>query len=496
LAALFTGRVDEFIARFPSALLGTIGILAVYYFARRLWNRRTALFAAIALSTSFGWWRAATISQVDMTLAVCISCALMLFHVAYRQESARTAKALGVALLLALATLAKGPLGVAVPGFVIVVFLVTRRDVAFVRKLPLVRGAFIFLLVAGSWYAAAYWQQGWSFFRRQIVDETLLTGVGNYGHHQPIYYFFPVLFYDMLPWSFFFPGLAVFLYRQRRHLAEQELLFPLIWLVAVFTFFSVFLGKRGIYILPLYPAAALLFAVWWNALCDGAAGGIKMARWLGLLYGVSALVALGGLTLYLATKSFVGHAPGFFPRGFGNLDPVLDALAQSPITVISVIALAACASAVIGFFFRRKWRAAFACLALIAAIQAMIMRHEYAPYIASTRGFKSFMARVIEKVDSKTPLLFYRGFDYGAIFYARRHVPAYGDHFTELRRPYYLLMWEEDYRRLAQNNRLKLLDMSEGRGPAAKHRLVLIEPEQDLPISDPQGYGRFSAQDD
>jgi hypothetical protein len=86
------------------------------------------------------------------------------------------------------------------------------------------------------------------------------------------------------------------------------------------------------------------------------------------------------------------------------------------------------------------------------------------------------------------PLLFYRAFDYGAVFYARRHIPSYAKNFAGLQPPYFLLMWEEDFKRLSAQNHFQVLDISEGRGPAARHRLVLLEPQEDSPIIDPQGY--------
>jgi len=71
-----------------------------YYVARRLWTRKAALVAAVVLATSFGWWQAATITQVDMTLTFSVSAALMLFYFLYREERSRAARSLMLALLL------------------------------------------------------------------------------------------------------------------------------------------------------------------------------------------------------------------------------------------------------------------------------------------------------------------------------------------------------------------------------------------------------------
>jgi 4-amino-4-deoxy-L-arabinose transferase-like glycosyltransferase len=485
LVALIVGHVDELVTRFPSALFGTLGVLMTYYVAGLLWSRRAGLLAAVVLATSFGWWDAATLTQVDMTLAFFISAALMLFYFLYREDHARVARSLLLALLLALAVLAKGPLGLAVPSFVILVFLLLRRDWAFLKKMPLIRGAAIFILVAGSWYGLAFLQDGWGFLRRQILDETLRTGVGSYGHHQSVFYYLPVLLYNMLPWSFFFPALAVFLYQMRRRLAEEHILYPLVWLIAGFAFFSLALGKRGIYILSLYPAVALLFGAWWNGVEKKTAHGVDLARWLGFLYAICGVLALAAISIYLSGKfGSVGRL-----LKVGNAAPVFDSIIHSPLTVGSLAVLAGCLFLLLWFLLGKNWRGVFGCLTVIALAQALVIKRIYNPEIASQRTMKPFTFRMTQRVD-KSPLFFYRAFDYGTLFYAHRHIPAYGRNLAELKRPYFLLMWEEDVKRLSENNHLKILDTSEGGGPTGRHRLLLVEPQQDSSIVDPKGYNR------
>jgi 4-amino-4-deoxy-L-arabinose transferase-like glycosyltransferase len=490
LVAIVVGRVDEFTVRFPSALLGTLGVLMTYYVGERLWTRKAGLVAAVVLATSFEWWQAATITQVDMTLVFSISAALMLFCFLYREERSRAARSLVLALLLALGTLAKGPLGVAVPVFVILLFLWLQRNLVFLKELPLAAGATLFLLVAGSWYGLALIQQGWSFFQRQIVDETLLTGIGSYGRHQPFYYFIPVLFYNTLPWSLFFPGLAVFLYQRRGCLAEDQLLYPLVWFAGVLFFFSVALGKRGVYILPLYPATALLFGVWWSLLEQGKAGGVKLTQWMGGLYALSWGVVITAICIYfigafgLSDRRFV-----IFMEGFGNLAPVLHSLSRHFFAVgIGLLLSVAWLSLLVRFLLKKKWAGVFGCLTVIALVQILVIKHAYYPYFADQRTMKPFMSRVVQKIDSGAPLLFYRAFDYSVVFYARRHIPSYTVNSVRLKLPYFLLMWEEDFKRLSAKNHFQVLDISEGRGPAARHRLLLLERQENSPIIDPKGY--------
>jgi 4-amino-4-deoxy-L-arabinose transferase-like glycosyltransferase len=492
IASVISGHVNEFTLRFPSALCGTLGVLMTYLTARRLWNREAGVIAAVVLATSPDWWQAAALVQVDMTLAFFVSASLLLFYHLYRRKNSAVIGPLVLAFLLALATLSKGPLGLAVPAVVVVSFLVCRRDLKFLLKLPLFRGALIYLSAVGFWYGWAYAQGGWPFIQRQIINETLLTGTGAGGHPQPFYYFVPVLFYHMLPWSFFFPSIALFLFRRRRHLSDDHLLFPLIWLVGGFVFFSLSIGKRGVYLLPLYPAAALLFGAWWAELEKDDANADWFTRAVGFFVAISCAMALSGLFIYFAHAHDTAGVAHVFGRSvkLGNLSPVLRSMTPPSTMLWSGLALSGGGVLLLfGALLLRKWNAAFVALAFIAIVMMGIFKAEYDPYIASQRTLRPFVTRMRERVNLQTPLVFYRAFDYGTVFYSGRHIPFYKDKALELKRPYLLLMWEEDWKRLSEHNRLKILDISEGRGPVGRHRMLLVEPQQDTPIVDPKGYG-------
>ena len=230
-----------------------------------------------------------------------------------------------LALLLALGTLAKGPLGVAVPLFVILLFLALQRDLVFLKNLPLAAGATAFSAGGELMVLLGFLTSGVEFFfRGKSSMKPMLTRVGSYGHYQPFYYFIPVLFYNMLPWSFFFPGLVVFLYQRRRCLAEDHLLYPLVWFVAVLFFFSVWVGKRGIYILPLNPATALLFGAWWSLLEQGKAGGVRLTQWMGGFYALLWGSVIAAISVYLSGAFGLSDRPFVLAtKRFGDLAPIL-----------------------------------------------------------------------------------------------------------------------------------------------------------------------------
>ncbi len=477
MAGHIFGRIDEFTLRLPSAVFAALGVLMTYFAAARLWGERAGLIAGIVLVTNAEWWQAGTDTQVDMTLAFFITAACLYFYFLYEQRNFGLVKCLGLPFLLGLATLSKGPIGFAVPCLVFLIFLGLRHDFAFVRKLHPFASAAVFLLVAGSWYGLALWQGGPAFFFRQIVDENFRTAAGTYGHYQPIYYYLPIFLENTLPWSFFFPAVALFIYQRRDQLSDEKLLFPVVWFVAVLVFFTVSLGKRGVYILPLYPAIALLFGAWWQRLEEHRAPPHGLARAIGFFVAAFCLIALIALFSYFAAANgLVGRRLVSFITRLKGLAAILHTLTPPSPLVLACLALYAGAlSWLTGALVKHNWRRAFTSLCLITLAFTIIMKSAVFPPIVFERTLKPFMLRVNEKIDAKLPLLFYRAFDFGAVFYAHRHIPSYAANADELKPPFFLLMWEEDWQRLAGRDELKMLDISEGRGPAGRHRLVLAE---------------------
>ncbi len=479
LAHLF-GGINEFTLRLPSALLAFAGVLMIYRSGARLWGERAGFVAGVVLITCVEWWQAGIETQVDMTLAFFITAACLYFDFLYHQRDFGLMKSLGLPLLLGLAALAKGPIGFALPCLIFLVYLTFRRDFAFVTKLHPLPTAVVFLLVAGSWYAAASWEGGLAFFFRQIVDENFRTAAGTYGHYQPIYYYLPIFLENTLPWSCFIPPLALFLYQRRRQLEQERLLFPLVWLVTVFVFFTASLGKRGVYILPLYPPTSLLFGAWWQRLEQDSRND-SLARWIGYFVIIASLTALVTIGFFYAVEHGLMDRRLF--AGFtksGHLLRVLSFITElSAATKIYLAFYAAALCCMIWAFFKRNWRFTFAALAVIALAVGGIIKSAVTWPVALQLTLKPFMARVNSTVAANQPLLFYGDPDYGVMFYSHRHIPSFPAEAHELKGPFFLLIWQDDLQELGRRADLKTLDISEGLGPAGRHHLALVKYQPD-----------------
>jgi hypothetical protein len=124
----------------------------------------------------------------------------------------------------------------------------------------------------------------------------------------------------------------------------------------------------------------------------------------------------------------------------------------------------------------RSWSTVFVGLGTIAMSQGMVTEKAYDPWIASQRTMKPFAERVAQQVDPETPLLFYRAWDYGVMFYSNRHLRQFrGKEKEALKLPFYLLMWEEQWNELSARPGLEVVDTSEGTGAAGRHHMVLVK---------------------
>jgi len=158
--------------------------------------------------------------------------------------------------------LTKGPAGAVLVGLVVTAFLAVERRLDRLRALWSWRLAALVLVVDVGWYAAATWVGGRDFLARQILHENVdrFVGRGVFGMHGGRSRLTMVanLATDLLPWNLVLVAAAARWWRGAR---EDELgRFLHVWWITIVAVFTAAYGKRGVYLLPLYPAVALLAA--------------------------------------------------------------------------------------------------------------------------------------------------------------------------------------------------------------------------------------------
>jgi 4-amino-4-deoxy-L-arabinose transferase-like glycosyltransferase len=519
------GTVSELSARLPSALLAVVAVTAVYLFGATIGRIRSGWLAAVALAFSFEWIRAARIARVDMTLTFFLFAALLCFGVMNRSGVTRVRLWVFYAAIAA-ATLAKGPVGVALPAFVIVLYallspppapdpsgaaarerLVARARHAWETVLTLrpIHGLAAVAAVVGAWYVAAWAIGGNDFFVKHVLKENLFRVIDpeklDTGHEHGPFYLLPHFFVGALPWSLLAPAVAWWLWRMRPLDATTRYL--VVWFVAVIVFYSIPASKRSVYILPAHPAGALLLGLVLGPGPEGP-GPRKLAAW-GLMIAAGGL-ALAGVVLLLVAVGvpFEALLSSFLkPKDQQGVVAALDALRATRWTAVgAALAVLAGAAGTIRTAPGAHWLRASVTLsvALVALYAGAIATVERG--VAESRTLKPFLAQVRERVGDGG-LGFFCAFDYGAVFYARRHIPMLlgGDECRGASRrraalaapdaPPYLLLWEDEAARAAPQ--IDVLLTSEGRGPKGRARMVLASPNgrspEPLPATPEAGNG-------
>ncbi len=293
-------RVTAANLRFPSALYATAGAILTMLFAYGILGLEGAILAGLALAGSYQYIVLGRFGRVDMTLCFFETLSLFAFLIWLPRDAtvsaarARVESNVGalyvMALAMALGVLAKGPVGAILPGISILIFMIVERRgrqiFAMLDPGAIILGA----ALASSWYLACYVGGRSGFLDRQLGDENLGRFFGALGAMSPLYYVKPILL-NSAPLSLLVPIAAItaLSVRFRRILTEfvarfssrvsevapensstsfgparalsSVRLFAIFYFVTV-VFFSLAAYKRRSYLLPVWPASALILA-WW-----------------------------------------------------------------------------------------------------------------------------------------------------------------------------------------------------------------------------------------
>lgn len=252
------GAFNEISGRLPT-LLGVFLALWAFFRMSTLWyDRRTAWWALGILCTSFLFWHKAGTGQIDMLLLGLEMCALWFL---FRNDIAPGHWNSVVAFsFMGLAILAKGPVGLIVPCGIYVTMRIFSGEARTLLKKHWLWGIPLALAWPLLWLAWAKISGApGAYFQELLFDQNLGRAQGRFGgHYKPFYYYLKYLIIDFMPWTFFLPVTAVVLRRQKNFMPLTRGLLG--WILFVVVFFSLCGGKRNLYILSVYPAAALLTA--------------------------------------------------------------------------------------------------------------------------------------------------------------------------------------------------------------------------------------------
>ena len=311
----------EVAARLTGACFGLAGVGLAWLLGSAMGGRRTGLLAAIVLGTAPLYVVLARAAIIDMTVTFFLSATLTCFWLAQERDEERGSRLLwyGAFAAAALATLAKGLIGIVIPGAVIFLFLLFTRRWSVLRRVPWVSGPLLFLAIAAPWHVLAARRNPdflWFYF---IHEHVLRYATAEALRQQPFWFFGAILLVGLLPWSGLLPAAVALLRRSPERLRDRPaLVFLLCWAGFVFVFFSVSRSKLVPYILPALPPLAVLGAL---AAGEAAQREDSVRRWLRT--GAAAGALFLGILILPFLWAALGQVEIFSPR----FSPVLFAFA-------------------------------------------------------------------------------------------------------------------------------------------------------------------------
>jgi hypothetical protein len=388
--------------------------------------------------------------------------------------------------------LTNGPVGVVLPGIVALVWMAAERRWEVMRRMHLISGSLIVLVLAGGWYAAALIEGGGDFFRKQILTENLLRFSGgadfHEGHAHRFFYMELALMAGFMPWTILMPIAAVQAAWKPR-IMEPRLRYVLVWFATVLIFYNFPHSKRGVYLLCLYPAFATLLALYVRDSIAGPELSRGWVRWLARLSGV-ALMLIGGLALtvlwMLTTR---GTQTGLIFNALGLRAPLFShALGSAVGEHWLLAALMPLALEAVGFVLIRSRPRIENFIAMLAAgivFIALEVNVVVVPAIANTLSLRDFTDHAMKIVETSS-VGYLGALNYDVAFYSRRKIPIVSA--KDRAMPDYLIAWSRMFNSLApaQRSRFEVVIVSNPTSLDGSDDMLLLRRRGPPPAVAPQ----------
>lgn len=255
---------SEAASRLWTSLTGFLAMLATCYAGTRLFGLRVGVCAGLILISSSLFFLSGMINTLDMGVSCFLTIALAGFLCAQRNEATPLQTRHGMYLAwgsIALAILSKGLIGLVLPGGVLVCYSLIQRDWQLWKRLHLIAGILLLTVIAVPWFvlvARANPEFLDFFFIREHVDR-FTSAV--HGRFHPWYYYVAVMAIGLCPWLFLLPisMRKAWLTREVSQRFNPER-FLVLWITVIYLFFSISNSKLPFYLVPIFPAIALLMA--------------------------------------------------------------------------------------------------------------------------------------------------------------------------------------------------------------------------------------------
>lgn len=245
---------NEFAARFPAAAMAFATVIMLYCSVTKLFNERAGFWSALVLATSVQFFYLGKAAVTDTTLLFFLTGALLCYlHKKYWL----------MYVCMALATLTKGPIGLVFPGAIIFLHIACTGQWRRILQMHCLRGLLLYFVIAGPWYYFMYQIHGMEFINTFLGFHNI-TRFTTPEHPTRVlwWYYLPVIILGLFPWTGLLLQSVKASISNCRADELQTMIFVQVWWLFVLIFFTISQTKLVSYILPLFPALAIM--VGWN----------------------------------------------------------------------------------------------------------------------------------------------------------------------------------------------------------------------------------------
>lgn len=399
-----TFGISEFSARLWPGLAGFLTVAVVGFTAGRLWGRESGIRAlAICASTTWivGNSHYLTLDAGLTLFLTLVLCAVLLAECASADPSVRRRWVWVAWAAMAGAVLSKGLVGVVVPGSALVLVSLWRRDFGLWRRMHMASGALIFVALTAPWFVLVSLRNP-GFAEFFFIHEHFTRYLTNAHRREGAWwYYLPLLLGGFLPWT---SGLPWLMRSARSGAGSSDSMARCLlvaWCGFVLVFFSASGSKLPSYILPMFPALALLLA---QRLREA---NIALLRWHLLLPTVVWVVVL------IASTHLHRLSPAGTPTEVIEVFRAASRVAASLYLVGAAIAWCC--------LRRRQVTAALLGVAMghFVATTVVMQSHDAYGQLKSAAPFAEDLLRLI---DEDTPVFSVRSYDQTLPYYLQRNV--------------------------------------------------------------------------
>ena len=400
LTGMITGEIDPFSTRLPMLVFATAMLWVTWRLGIEVGRRDESRLSAVVLAGSPLIWYLTANIQTDSGYAAAQAMGLLFYWRGAQPENenwSSLAWRAGGFACLGVAVLGKGPLGLLLPGLVLVLWHAWNREWRLLTQLmPL---SLVAMAVALPWYYLLGQRIGWSEIGEELYlqnfDRFNTTSRGHGG--KGTWYYAKALLADFSPWVFFLVPAGYAGWKKRRQDRGWRLL--MLSVLAPLVFFTLASTKRNVYLLPIYPAMAVMVAEWLQLEAKGWAQ--RWRHWIGGMWGTLFLL-LGVLFVVVSIgwpliTPLVGDALNKYPGVIDNLRLGLSLVG----TVLAVTGGSAL------WMRRRDNLRDWSLLAFGGALAAGAALHVILPEIDAYKSYRPAANWLVERVDAGAEIGFY-----------------------------------------------------------------------------------------